>query len=123
MSPYGSPRLGRIRIPPLPKETVLTDRSDGKTYKVVKDNGTPGLSEVTVNRKKHWVYAAFEGPTVEDDDGNLKRLFASSGSLDFETSDRNVRHAPVDVIVSSRPIDVWRVAIESGALTLNQVDL
>lgn len=116
-------RLGRIRIPPIPKETALVDRVDGKTYKVVKANGTPTLSELTgaVDLNRYWLYQPFEGPVVEDDVGHQQRLFASSGSLSFERSDRNTRSAPVDALVSKRPLEVWRVTIEAGALSLTQL--
>lgn len=114
--------LGRKRIPPLPNETVLTDRSDGSLYRVVKSNGTPGVSAAStpINTNKNWVYQAYEGPVMADDEGKSQRLYVDSGTLGFEAAAKHERHPPVYTIENRRPLEVWKVVITSGALSMEK---
>lgn len=79
--------LGRKRIPPLPFETVLEDRSDGKKYRVTRNGSVPDTLEVTepIDRNRYRVYAPFTGPSLTDENGVVYRLYVDNGSLGFES--------------------------------------
>lgn len=85
--------LGRKRIPPLPHETVLTDRSDGQRYRVdvirafdPRVDRTPEAFAMTgeIDRNRYRVYDAFTGPIIFNDDNEPFRLYVDGGSLGFE---------------------------------------
>lgn len=79
------PSLGRKYIPPLPFETILTDRSNGKTYKVGRSGSNPTVSEITtIDPNRYWVYEAFTGPTILDDKGRPYELYVDGGTMGFE---------------------------------------
>lgn len=120
--------LGRKRIPPLPFETVLTDRSNGKTYRVARsrvNNDLPGVDEITgeIDRNRYRVYDAFTGPTVVDDQDRVFRLYVDSGNLGFDKGNPETapwsqyRTQPVYVIDSRRPLVVQKVMIGPSRFT------
>lgn len=110
--------LGRKRIPPLPNETVLTDRSDGKFWRVINTNGEPDIAELqSVDRKKYWLYEAFRGPVIAGNDGHFYRLYADAGVLSVEKTDTGRRTPPVLMIDGKRPLDVKEADVGSIAIS------
>lgn len=112
--------IGPITIPPRPRQFALSDRSDGKTYEIIKSGSDPVLSEITAF-SAHTVLGTFDGPYVQDG-SRARRLFASGGTLSSEAVDFKASLGPVLITVATAPLDVWEVLWDSAtrALTLTE---
>ncbi len=82
--------MGRIRIPPLPYGTVLTDRADGTLWLLTHTQSLPGpdgegyfsITDVIPRSVNTRVYAAYDEPPVESQPN--MRVIIRNGSLGVE---------------------------------------
>lgn len=103
--------MGRIRIPPLPRGIVFTDRDDGTLWLLghtTDPAGPDGYGYVTLNdtfsaRENARVYDAYDGPLLGKNP--LIRLLVRGGQLGYEM---------VDMGVGTHDIDQARVLSRNG---------
>lgn len=129
MSRHGKPRrvqgyvdLGSIAIPPRPKKPAMVDRVDGNTYEIIKSGAVPALSLLT-STSGFQVFAAFDGPYIQDEARSTRRLFSSSGVLSSEELAFRASVAPVAITVAESPLDIFEVIWNpvTKALDLNEL--
>lgn len=89
--------LGRIRIPPLPQYTIMTDRADGTkwllqwntTHFSIDGNGYISITTVLPSTPDKLIYGPYEGPFVQEQNaaqGNpVLRLLIRGGRLGYES--------------------------------------
>lgn len=77
--------MGPIRIPPLPANTILTDRGDGTLWQLTHDSTGQylGIESAWPSRYKDLiVYSPYNGPRLGEE-GRIQ-IFVRNGNLGFE---------------------------------------